>query len=174
SFPRDLVWVSLVPTKVCGFHWLAFHRNISTFKNLARRGFIGPSICVLCRADLKSVSHLFRSCRYTLVVWDAFSSKLAIHGPFEQEVDDFIIGWQDRNCLSQFQPFRKCLIHAVFWYICGERNNRIFRGDEVSSHRLVSKIVFAVGRWLRAAGKISSDEFGAWLRTWRQVSFDVG
>ncbi|CAN1824637.1 Putative ribonuclease H protein At1g65750 [Linum perenne] len=118
-FPRKLIWMSLVPTKVCGFLWIVFHRNISTFENLARRGFVVPSICVLCRADHESVSHLFGSCRYTSTVWTAFSSKLAIHGPFEQEVDDFIIGWQDRNCLSQFKLFWKGLLHAVFWYIWG-------------------------------------------------------
>ncbi|CAN1779103.1 hypothetical protein LINPERHAP1_LOCUS14631 [Linum perenne] len=144
---------------MAGFLWQVYHRNISTFDNLTKRGFVGPNFCVLCRADLESVSHLFLGCRFSYSVWTTFSSKLAMVGPIDFDVHGFILGWQFRNCVGGLEIFRTCLLHAVFWYIWGERNSRIFR-DEVSTIPiLVWKIALAVGRWLRVAGKISDLAF---------------
>ncbi|CAN1195894.1 hypothetical protein LINPERHAP2_LOCUS43311, partial [Linum perenne] len=119
--PFSAVWRKLIPSKISGFIWQVFHKSISTFDNLAKRGFVGPSICVLCRADLESVSHLFLGCRFSCSIWSTFSSKLAMFGPTDSDVSGFIIGWQGRNCVSEFEIFSTGLMHAVFWYIWEKR-----------------------------------------------------
>ncbi|CAN1767685.1 Putative ribonuclease H protein At1g65750 [Linum perenne] len=165
DFPLSVIWRRPIPTKITGFLWQVFHKNISTCDNLARRGFIGPNMCVMCRVDLESVSHLFFTCDYAYLAWSSLISKLAMFGPFSLDVQEVIREWQSRNCLSGFESFRNCVIHAVFWYLWGERNNRIFRDLKTSPTIVVSKIIFAVGRWLYSADKVSKGD--------RLLSLDV-
>ncbi|CAN1179405.1 hypothetical protein LINPERHAP2_LOCUS34177 [Linum perenne] len=166
DFPAEAIWRADVPTKISGFVWQVFYKNISTYDNLQKRGFIGPNVCVLCRADLESVSHLFVSCSFTSQVWLTFSSKLAIWGPDPGNISDFIWGWQSRNYFSSYRRFRDRLLHAVLWYIWLERNDRIFRGRELSGDSLVWKIASVIGRWLFVAGLHTRDECHSWMSFW--------
>ncbi|CAN1748138.1 Putative ribonuclease H protein At1g65750 [Linum perenne] len=172
-FPFSTIWKKGVPSKICGFLWLLFHGNISTFDNLSKRGFIGPNLCVLCRADLESVSHLFFSCNFARTVWNVFSSKVSIHGPFHIVADLLVEGWQTRNCSREFEKFGKFFLHAFVWFMWGERNGRIFRDEDLDVHRLAWRIAFAMGRWARANGDATIDDFGIWMRLWH-LPVDVG
>ncbi|CAN1176262.1 hypothetical protein LINPERHAP2_LOCUS32445 [Linum perenne] len=109
------MWRSFIPSKISGFLWKVYHRNIFTFDNLAKRGFLGPNLCVLCRAVIESVSHMFLDCRFSCLVWTTFGSKLAMVGPTNIDVRGFIMGWQGRNCVGEFEIFRTSLMHVVFW-----------------------------------------------------------
>ncbi|CAN1751888.1 Putative ribonuclease H protein At1g65750 [Linum perenne] len=169
NFPVEAVWVTHVPTKISGFVWQVAHKNISSFENLQKRGFVGPNWCVMCRAGLESVSHLFLDCPFALQIWYTFSSKLAIWGPEHFDVREVIRGWQGRNCDGSFEEFRSRLLHAIFWYIWGERNSRIFRDRESSVVQVVKKIAWAVGRWLAVADRLSRDVIRSWFALWRLV-----
>ncbi|CAN1766060.1 hypothetical protein LINPERHAP1_LOCUS9816 [Linum perenne] len=171
GFPVREVWVAFVPTKITSFVWQVFYKSISTFENLQKRGFIGPSVCVLCRADLESVSHLLLSCSFSSWIWLTFSSKLAIWGPAHSDVSNFIREWQVRN--SRFQSFKVGLMHVLFWCIWGERNDRIFRDRVRTREQLVWKIAVTICRWLRVANIITRDEMKDWLELWR-LHFDPG
>ncbi|CAN1729686.1 Putative ribonuclease H protein At1g65750 [Linum perenne] len=171
--PASMIWGKWVPSKISGFLWQVYHGNISTFDNLAKRGFIGPNLCVLCRAGLESVSHLFFGCTFAERIWRSFSSKISIFGPTRLEARAFIDGWQTRNCMVEFELFKKCLMHAILWYIWGERNSRIFRDRSSTTSVLVWRVALAVGRWLRAAGKVTMDEFGEWMALWTRP-WDTG
>ncbi|CAN1166504.1 Putative ribonuclease H protein At1g65750, partial [Linum perenne] len=166
EFPASFVWKAAVPTKISGFVWLAFLRRVSTLDNLQRRGFIGPNFCVMCRADLESVSHLLLSCPFADFVWATFSSKLAIWGPFPNDTQEFIHSWQARNFSRRWRAFLELSLHAIFWAIWLERNARIFRDRERSPRQILWKVAFSVGRWLRASGDISHDDFREWLSLW--------
>ncbi|CAN1131720.1 Putative ribonuclease H protein At1g65750 [Linum perenne] len=167
EFPTGVIWIPDVPTKVTGFLWQVFYKNISTHENLQKRGFIGPNVCVLCRADLESVSHLFVSCAFTSQVWLIFSSKLAIWGPDHFDIRVLIQGWQSRNFQSGYRRYRDRLIHAIVWFIWLERNNRIFRGKEMSVAAVVWRVADAIGRWLCVASLVSKDELRDWMSLWR-------
>ncbi|CAN1772223.1 hypothetical protein LINPERHAP1_LOCUS12131 [Linum perenne] len=134
--------------------------------NLQKRGFIGPNICVMCRADLESVSHLFLSCPFACYIWVALSSKLAIWGPFSMDIQEFIRSWQAGNYSRRTRVFAEMLMHAIFWVIWLERNARIFRDRERSPRHLVWKVAFSVGRWLKAMDAISQDDFRIWMVGW--------
>ncbi|CAN1167553.1 Putative ribonuclease H protein At1g65750 [Linum perenne] len=167
NFPSALIWLSDVPTKVSGFAWQVFHGCISTFDNLQRRGFIGPNICVLCRAGLESVSHLFLFCPFSVQVWTTFSSKLSIWGPNPIDVRGLLIEWKSRNSFSSFRIYRDRWIHAFLWVIWIERNNRIFRESVRSATIVTWYVAFLIGRWLRVDGAISDVEFRGWMDWWQ-------
>ncbi|CAN1158596.1 hypothetical protein LINPERHAP2_LOCUS22222 [Linum perenne] len=125
------------------------------------------------RADRESVSHLFLSCPFVSQVWRIVSSKLAIWGPNHFDVREFIREWQVRNSPSTYKGFKDRLMHAIFWSIWGERNNRIFRNRELTCAQIVWKVARVLGRWMVVAGRISHDEFRAWLAIWG-IIFDPG
>ncbi|CAN1298528.1 Putative ribonuclease H protein At1g65750 [Linum perenne] len=171
DFPFSLVWLGDIPTKISGFLWLVYHKCISTFDNLQKRGFIGPNVCVLCRADLESVPHLFLTCPFSVQVWITLSSKLSIWGPNLRDIRGFIQEWKSRNLSSSWKMYRDRLVHAFFWSIWLERNNRIFRDSERSIGQVAWKVIWSVGRWLRVAGFISEVQLRGWLTMWMTVFY---
>ncbi|CAN1254586.1 LINE-1 reverse transcriptase homolog [Linum perenne] len=173
DFPESTIWKRGVPTKIAGLVWQVFHRRVSTMDNLHKRGLIGPNFCVMCRADLESVSHLFLSCTFASRVWTIFSFKLAIWGPFPSEVQVFIHSWQAGNLSRRLRPFEEVAIHAIFWFLWLERNDRIFRDIKRSPRQVLWKAILAMGRWLRAAGSILVDELHTWLSSW-SIEHDPG
>jgi hypothetical protein len=64
------IWNKALWPKVSTFLWLIIHNIILTWDNLKRRGFIGPSICVLCQCQEETKEHLFNGCHYNQSIWD--------------------------------------------------------------------------------------------------------
>jgi len=58
-----------VPLKIKLFFWLMLEQRILTRENLVKRGFLGPSRCVLCGKDEETVLHLFVECNFTNNIW---------------------------------------------------------------------------------------------------------
>jgi hypothetical protein len=64
------IWNLKHCTKITLFLWLVSHSSILTWDNLSKRGFIGPSICMLCGEGYKTMNHLLNSIPYTAQIWD--------------------------------------------------------------------------------------------------------
>jgi hypothetical protein len=56
--------------KITLFLWLVAHSSILTWDNLSKRGFVGPSMCLLCGEAEETMEHLLNSCHYTAQLWD--------------------------------------------------------------------------------------------------------
>jgi hypothetical protein len=56
--------------KITLFLWLVAHSSILTWDNLSKRGFVGPSMCLLCGEVEETMEHLLSSCHYTAQIWD--------------------------------------------------------------------------------------------------------
>ncbi|CAI0459152.1 unnamed protein product, partial [Linum tenue] len=69
DFPYKSVWLSHVPSKICLFVWLTYHRKILTQDALKQRGWIMPNRCPLCCAHEEDPSHFFITCSFTMIVW---------------------------------------------------------------------------------------------------------
>jgi exonuclease III len=63
-------WNPALWPKVSTFLWLIIHNRALTWDNLRKRGFIGPSLCVLCCQHEETKEHLFNGCQYSQRVWD--------------------------------------------------------------------------------------------------------
>jgi hypothetical protein len=66
----DKLWNNPHWPKIKIFQWLILHNQILTWKNLRKRGFIGPSRCHLCQAKEETTNHLLDECTYTTEIWD--------------------------------------------------------------------------------------------------------
>ncbi|CAN0881830.1 Putative ribonuclease H protein At1g65750 [Linum grandiflorum] len=170
GFPFDSVWVNYAPPKTQVFCWLAFHKKFATVDNLQRRGLHLANRCVMCYSCSESVDHLLLQCDFSSSVWATVCSRLSIFGPLPFEVREFVSTWKDLNCLASFSDAMKVLMHATFWCLWIERNNRIFREQSKTVNQIAVKILISVGRWLSAAGVFSLEKQNCWNR----FTFDPG
>ncbi|CAN1810936.1 Putative ribonuclease H protein At1g65750 [Linum perenne] len=171
NFPHKFIWQPATPSKVACFIWRVFLRKIATQDNLQNRGFYMVNRCVLCSASLESIDHLLLTCPFSSDIWLRFSSRLSIHGPFSSSIEAFILEWKGLNCAQSLNgDVMKVLLHAVFWFIWKERNDRIFKDKSESSLTVFRRIWLAVEDWLLADRSFSSsDSLG-----WRRLIFDNG
>ncbi len=72
------IWKAKVPLRVKVFLWLAARTRILTADTLARRGWQGPSICVLCSRSEENLEHIFFSCTYAKALWQRMLSRLPL------------------------------------------------------------------------------------------------
>lgn len=125
-YPQDWwykrLWYWAIPLKLKCFSWLLLQDKLKTWENLCKRGWIGPSLCVLCKNEAETKQHLFVKCSFTIKIWDVISSNLNITQCWD--VGDF------NKCLLNW--FRHCKQHfyiaiCIPWAIWYSRNSAIFR-----------------------------------------------
>eukprot|EP01018_Ginkgo_biloba_P006041 Gb_41349 [translate_table: standard] len=68
------IWDTPGLPKVNLFAWLNCHSAVLTNGNLKRRGFHGPSRCVLYENQQEMVFHLFRDCTFSKKSWKEAST----------------------------------------------------------------------------------------------------
>ena len=70
----DPVWTKLWDRpqwpKISLFLWLVVRGKILTWENLQKRGFTGPSQCIICKKDREDMAHLLDSCPLASMLWD--------------------------------------------------------------------------------------------------------
>ncbi|CAN1274793.1 hypothetical protein LINPERPRIM_LOCUS15521, partial [Linum perenne] len=152
------------------FSCSVFHKKIATVDNLQRRGFSLANKCVLCCSAHESVNHIFIQCAFASEIWKKLSSTLSIYGPRHSDVRDFISEWKGLNCVSEFTPALKMLMHSTFWLIWKERNNRIFDDSASSASTTLRKITFDVADCLTVHKQFTPDT----AAVWRRLNFDNG
>jgi hypothetical protein len=131
--PNTKVWRKLWNLKhwpkITLFLWLVTHSSILTWDNLSKRGFIGPSICLLCGEAEETMNHLLNSCNYTGQIWDQVALIMRTSDRSRDSILATITNWRD-------QAFRSPLLNHVWqllpgfilWKTWKERNRRTFRG----------------------------------------------
>jgi hypothetical protein len=58
------------------FVWLLLEQRILTWDKLTKRGFLGPSICLLCKESEENVLHLFGECSFIKNIWQTICKEL--------------------------------------------------------------------------------------------------
>ncbi|GLT93612.1 hypothetical protein SLE2022_113960 [Rubroshorea leprosula] len=141
-------WIWKTPTipKIQIFLWLLFHGRVKTLDYLCSLGITQESTCSLCKTELESIDHLFRSCSVTKSVLEHFlpdtisNDQMGI--PFSE--------WLQNHCRnltpsSLFNIPRACVFTFLIWVIWNHRNCIMYRQDSLNTQHLlhcsVNKIV---------------------------------
>lgn len=68
-FPQDWwykrIWQWSIPLNLKCFIWLVLQDKLKTWDNLCKRGWIGPSCCVLCKNAAETRQHIFVQCSFS-------------------------------------------------------------------------------------------------------------
>lgn len=140
---RKNFWGWNLPLKIKPFSWLFVENKLNTRDLLQRKGWIGPSICTLCRREEESTSHLFVSCSFTCCLWARITDILHLDSTWDNPtLLECYIRWNGtRPSLRTLPPF-------ICWYVWIERNNFIFNNVLPSISAVICKSLGgAFTRW---------------------------
>jgi hypothetical protein len=116
--------------------------KILTWKNLQKRGWVGPGICHLCKGKRESGKHLFVNCPFTISVWNRV--KIALK---------FTNGWNGLTVNECFENWAKqnfdypTLPTFICWFIWLDRNKTIFESGTPSIQKIVFLAIGAVSNY---------------------------
>jgi hypothetical protein len=114
--------------KITLFIWLVTYSSILTWDNLSKRGFVGPSLCILCGEAEETMNHLLNSCHYTTQIWDQAALIMRTSDRHRDSILETIANWRD-------EEFHSPLLNRIWQLLPGfillktwkERNIRLFR-----------------------------------------------
>ncbi|KAL5715811.1 hypothetical protein ACHQM5_017582 [Ranunculus cassubicifolius] len=96
----------------------------------------------------ETIDHLFVNCSVVEELWNYF---YGCFGMQWESNDSFIQLLQNDECLGWLTEKGKliweCMVHALFWAVWEERNNRIFEGRELQTWRLMERVKYYLWSW---------------------------
>jgi hypothetical protein len=102
---RRKLWKWDCPLKIKLFTWLVAENKILTWKNLQKRGWVGPGICFLCKGKRETGKHLFVNCPFTISVWNMVKIALKLSSGWTGlSVNECFENWTKKNLI-----FLRCL-----------------------------------------------------------------
>lgn len=135
--PREdlysIVWKDQYPKKVKIFLWELSLGAINTTDRLQRRMpymYLSPSWCHMCCQHVESPPHLFAHCSFATCFWnfilEAFGWSLTCPNSISNLLASLLVG---HPFGSSKRTIWLVIVHAFFWTLWGERNDRLFRGS---------------------------------------------
>jgi len=106
---------------------------------MRKRGMNGPGLCVFCKREEESNSHILLSCPVVVQVWTKISIFLSFTHIAHVSIEASLIWWSRRVKYKMAIPF------VIFWKIWKARNYNIF-GDKTLN---VDHIIYNILTWLR-------------------------
>jgi hypothetical protein len=134
------IWKWQIPLKVKLFVWLLLEQKILTWDNLLKRGFQGPSICVLCKESEESLLHLFGDCSFIKIIWQTITKELKLVNNWQGGIfENSLLNWTKRKENWNEIP---CLI---CWEVWKHKNLLIFEGQKKNHIRVCNYILQELG-----------------------------
>ena len=98
-----------------------------TWENLLKKGFRGPSRCLMCLKEVETMNHVFNSCDWASQLWHWMEEILEAYDRNRDSIQETIINWR-RNFsrIRRVDSIWKCTPGFIAWTIWKERNRRIF------------------------------------------------
>lgn len=131
------IWKPPIWPKVSTFLWLLSYNRILTWDNLRKRGFLGPSICLICNQEEETALHLMQTCQLSRKIWEKVAFRCQKEGQVLGDIEDTIRQWPQTpyqckilNILWQTIP------GFLMWNIWKERNRRIFKGQSMTMEQV--------------------------------------
>jgi hypothetical protein len=142
------LWRLQLPLKLKLFSWLVGNNKLLTWEVLQRRGWVGPSLCLLCKAAPENLFHLLMHCPFSKEVWH----RITVHY-------NLLSSWSGSTIMDSFPCWLTrsssppCLVIHFCWQIWLERNRVLFEDSRPNPPRVYSKIL-ASFNWNRPRSEI--------------------
>ena len=163
------VWNSFSWPKCNFFLWVLVYNRCLTWDNLCKRGFQGPSICVLCRSSDETVSHLFFQCPFAKQIWHLWWSVWGCSCWHVSSLSEFWDRLGHPPAKASFLQVAWSIGPSlILWHLWLERNRRIFQDVHFELRFLWGKIINSLHETLQAkcdvAGGLDPIDAGIYSR----------
>ena len=146
-------------SKIFTFLWLIIHNIILTWDNLRKRGFIGPSMCVLCQSQEETKEHIFNGFRYSQAIWDRGAQIMCRSNQNRGGNRDTIENW---DSITYNNPILnhiwQLLPGFILWQIWKERNRRIFHSKSSTTDSIWIKAATLIKETIRSKSWQAEDK----------------
>nr|CAD1827183.1 unnamed protein product [Ananas comosus var. bracteatus] len=135
---------------------LAAQNRLLTADFLTKRGWHGPSICVLCRKEAETLDHLFFLCQYAKSLWNQLLRLPLMTRQLTSGTSGVLPEhWsRTRNAFSgSFKNDFDLIFIASCWALWNERNKRLFEDRLNQSEFLGQSILCTVRLWKMSLGE---------------------
>ncbi len=149
------LWSISIPLRIKLFIWLAGRNRLLTADLLAKRGWQGPSICVLCGADVENLVHLLFRCPFARSMWDQLLQNFpTARQLFSIDSGDLGSRWSRVRALlpGRLQGTIDTWFAAGCWELWTECNRRIFDKTLCSSEGCGRRVGSTALLWTSALG----------------------
>lgn len=147
SFPAAQIWTPLVPPKVAFLSWTAAWGKCLTIDILQSKGFSLSNWCVLCKAELESIDHLFLHCKASTELWTSCLAIFGMHWVQSATVRQVLASWRCRSTNNRGRDGWRTVPHAIFWSLWRERNKRTFEDLESTAEQLKNTCIGLLFCW---------------------------
>jgi ribonuclease HI len=145
------IWSKALWPKVSTFLWLIIHNKILTWDNLRKRGFIGPSMCVLCQSQEETKEHLFNGCHYSQAIWDQGAQIMRRSNQNRGSIRDTIENWDSITYNNPILNYIWRLLPGfILWQIWKERNKHIFHSKDSPAESTWDKAATLIKETIRS------------------------
>lgn len=118
------------------------HRKILTWKNLLKKGFIGPSKCYLCDSQEEMMDHLLNLYPFTSIVWEWVVSIFKQIDKDRFSISNTLKNWRKNFSGNGIINRAWTLVPGfVIWNVWKERNSRIFKNKTSKPQHIIDQIL---------------------------------
>jgi len=136
------LWEAKHWPKITLFLWLVARGRALTWDNLQKRGFTGPSQCVLCCLHSEDLPHLLDNCTIASELWDQGAMLFRQTDRQRGNPQETLRNWRQAPFTNQILNRLWTLFPGfVMWTVWKERNARIFRDRQNSPDTLWDSLV---------------------------------
>lgn len=147
------IWDTPAPLKVSGFSWQLLHRRLPTRSNLGRMNMIlnnSGSQCPMCTSAEETEQHLLFTCAFATKVWNLCDNWWGLSTVRQKLPGKHLLQHQGFIQGKLSQRIWTTIWLAAVWSIWIERNNKVFRGIEPESQRVMDLIMLRSWFWVKA------------------------
>jgi ribonuclease HI len=139
------IWTVKSLPKIDMFVWTVAQKGVLLGENLRKRGWAGPTRCLLCCQEEETTNHLLLACPFAREVWKLSLGLRGLTPTLPQEILLLLSNWQalfpfrttNQGHLSTlWRAFRKFTLLKI-WL---ERNNRLFKEEKRTPAQVVVRI----------------------------------
>ncbi|XP_073359744.1 uncharacterized protein [Aegilops tauschii subsp. strangulata] len=150
------VWKAWAPAKIKFFAWLLAINRLLTADRLMARQWPNCYFCPLCMRSLETNVHLFQECPWARRLWATGADRFQLpschpdNWSITTDTTEWLLGLTTNAAHA-----KKGEVHLPAHSLddLGERNNRIFRGQERSVERARDSVGDEITTWTWAGGK---------------------
>lgn len=141
----DKIWKDLWQNphwvKIKLFMWLVQQKNILTWENIRKRGFVGPSRCLLCGLQEETMDHLLNLCSFTSNLWNWVAPIFKQTDRDENDITKTLKNWRKDFSDHETVNIAWTLIPGfLIWDVWKKCNNRIFNDKSGSTQSIIAQI----------------------------------
>ena len=144
SFPKKLIWINCIPSKISFFAWEGWWDKILTMEQLKKRGRHLASRCPLCVKGEERLDHLMLHCPKVYNLCALIFMIFGVNWVLPRSIKDTLVAWKGPPPRKSLKKVWMTAPLCLLWTIWKERSGVVFEDLVPSTQRMKNSLIFAL------------------------------